>query len=197
MLWLAVALCVTLIATAVVLVARKQIPSAFAFGLCLIAVALLWVLPKAGTDFKAELKPGGLSLETLVARAENAASSAMASKEEVTRLAEKVQRSAAAIVTIQRRFLEQEKSDVEAELGKVNERQYQRHSRLEEMKQSLSQNPKDENLRNEVEDVEYSAGLAKEEIENLNSRLGQIEERLNTLRSAESADAIQPDAVAR
>ncbi len=95
--FVAFAVCV---AVAVVLRVLNRTSDAFALGLCTIGLLCVYFFPKAGSEFKAKL-PGGVELETIAQRAEQAADKAVASKEEVQRLAAEVAAASQRIDAVQ------------------------------------------------------------------------------------------------
>lgn len=90
-----------IIAFNVFLVVMQAIPISFAVVMVFVGLACLWVFPKIGTGFRLEL-PGGGKLETLVQRAEDAAGTAVASKEEAERLAAQIKQAEERIEAVQR-----------------------------------------------------------------------------------------------
>ncbi len=100
MLALGVGAFVCLAAVAIVLRVKRKVSDVFALGLCAVGLASVWVFPKAGSPFRAEL-PGGTKLETLAERAEHAADRAAASRQEVERLAAQVAQTSQRIDAVQ------------------------------------------------------------------------------------------------
>src|SRR5262249_49181046 len=106
-----------LVSVALVLQVKRKISEAFAFGLCVLGLVCLWVFPTAGSGFRGDLP--GVKLETLAERAEQAASEAVASKEEVQRLAATVAETGEQIRTMQRQLLLHEEELTRTELAQA------------------------------------------------------------------------------
>lgn len=79
----------TLVALSVVLSARRLVPTSVAVTLIVVGLGSLWAFPTVGKEGKLGL-PGGITIERAAQRAEQAASKAVAEREEIERLASQV-----------------------------------------------------------------------------------------------------------